>query len=138
MNPAAARPRAAGPPREPLSPRVERYIRAHLGDQALSARQIAAAHFISLRQLYYAWPGRDRSLAEWIISERLAAAATELAARPGPVAIAAVARRCGFASPAHFSRRFKDEYGVTPREWRRRGRGGSPAYADAPPHPEEK
>ncbi|WPO75461.1 helix-turn-helix transcriptional regulator [Streptomyces sp. KN37] len=33
--------------------------------------------------------------------------------------IAAVATRCGFSSPSHFSRRFRAEYGLTPSEWRR-------------------
>ncbi|MFH8803844.1 helix-turn-helix domain-containing protein [Streptomyces sp. NPDC017936] len=33
--------------------------------------------------------------------------------------VSAVAARCGFAGPSHFTRRFRAAYGVTPREWRR-------------------
>ena len=33
--------------------------------------------------------------------------------------IAATARACGFADPSHFTRRFKDAYGLPPREWQR-------------------
>jgi AraC-like DNA-binding protein len=32
--------------------------------------------------------------------------------------IAAVARRWGFADATHFARRFRDAYGLSPREWR--------------------
>ncbi|MGW0998993.1 AraC family transcriptional regulator [Streptomyces sp. NPDC002520] len=34
--------------------------------------------------------------------------------------VAAVAARCGFSSASHFSRRFHEAYGLTPRDWRRR------------------
>ena len=109
---------APSAPEESLPLRIELYIREHLGDPALTARQIAAAHFISVRQLYYLWSGRDCTLAEWIMSERLAAASRELAAPDRAVPITAVARRWGFTDAGHFSRRFKDKYDVTPRRWR--------------------
>jgi AraC-like DNA-binding protein len=109
---------AAGEPEESLPLRIEHYISEHLGDPALSAQQIAAAHFISVRQLYYLWSGRDCTLAEWIMSERLAAAARELASPRCSATVTAVARRWGFADPGHFSRRFKDKFHVTPRNWR--------------------
>ncbi len=32
-------------------------------------------------------------------------------------AVAAVAQRWGFVSPAHFSRAFRAFYGMSPREW---------------------
>jgi AraC-like DNA-binding protein len=114
---------------ESLPLRIELYIREHLGDPALSARQIAEAHFISVRQLYYLWSGRDCTLAEWIMSERLAAAGRELASPHRP-AISAVARRWGFADPTHFSHRFKAKYDVTPRSWRQlhlAAKAGTPA-----------
>ena len=103
---------------ESLPLRIERYIRERLGDPALSARQIAAEHYISVRQLYYLWSDRECSLAEWIMSERLAAASRELASPRGSSTITAVARRWGFTDATHFSRRFREKYGVAPREWR--------------------
>ncbi len=36
--------------------------------------------------------------------------------------VAAVAARCGFSSPSHFSRRFQAAYGVAPSGWRRQRR----------------
>jgi AraC-like DNA-binding protein len=52
---------------------------------------------------------------------RLHAAARELR-RPSAEhrTIEAVARRCGFADAAYFSRLFTRAYGVSPRQWRAR------------------
>ncbi|HEX6452329.1 MAG TPA: AraC family transcriptional regulator [Trebonia sp.] len=43
--------------------------------------------------------------------------------------MAAIARRWGFADSTHFSRRFRQAYGMSPREWRHACR--SPATATA-------
>lgn len=109
---------------EALPLRIERYILQHIGDPALSARQIAAEHYISVRQLYYLWSRRDRSLGEWIIAERLAGASRELAAPRSARTIASVASRWGFADPTHFARRFRERYGMSPREYREFHRAG--------------
>ena len=105
---------------ETLAVRIERWIVEHLGEPSLSAERIASAHFLSVRQLYYVWAARNgETLAEWIMSRRLERAARVLASTAShDAAIAAVARRCGFADPAHFTRRFRERYGVTPRDWR--------------------
>lgn len=103
---------------ETLPVRIERWILQHLCEPSLNAERIAAEHFLSVRQLYYVWASRSgETLAEWIMSQRLERAAQILVSAPGTT-IAAVARRCGFADPAHFARRFRERYGVTPREWR--------------------
>jgi AraC-like DNA-binding protein len=105
---------------ETLPVRIERWIMEHLGEPSLGAGQIAAAHFLSVRQLYNVWAARDgETLAGWIMSRRLERAARLLAAPASPAAtITDVARRCGFADAAHFSRRFRGRYGITPRDWR--------------------
>ncbi|WP_167762103.1 helix-turn-helix domain-containing protein [Blastococcus sp. CT_GayMR20] len=97
--------------------RVEQYVLEHLGDPSLSATQVAAAHYISVRQLYYLWSAHsDQGLAEWVMSQRLERASRQLAV--GREAITSVAHRYGFADATHFSRRFRERYGATPREWR--------------------
>ena len=108
---------------EALEVRIALYIDAHLGDRALTAARIAAAHDISLRHLYNLWSraGHDDTPAQWIIRRRLERARDLLSSTGSrPVSIAKVAEQTGFADASHFGRRFRGAYGVAPREWRRR------------------
>ena len=79
--------------------------------------RIAREHNISVRWLYDNWTG-ELSVVQWIIRERLELARRDLAG-PRKQSIARVARQCGFTDPAHFSRRFRETFGMSPREWRR-------------------
>ena len=54
-------------------------MREHLGDPGLDAETIAAAHHVSVRQLYKTCAKADLRLEQWIIDERLANAAEDLA-----------------------------------------------------------
>ena len=98
---------------------IKGYITEHLADPDLSAERIAQAMFISVRQLYKLWETEPGPLGQWIVERRLDAARQDLTSRRGRnQTIAAVARRWGFADSTHFSRRFRQAYGVSPREWR--------------------
>ncbi|OKI92955.1 AraC family transcriptional regulator [Streptomyces sp. CB02058] len=98
---------------------IRAYVRRHLTEPDLRPARIAAAHHISERHLYNLCAQAGFSLTRWIIEQRLEGAREELA-RPsgGGRTIAAVARRWGFSDPTHFSHRFKDAYGMSPRDWR--------------------
>ncbi|WP_328467818.1 helix-turn-helix domain-containing protein [Actinoplanes sp. NBC_00393] len=103
-----------------LLTRIRLYVRQHLTDPGLTPAQIAAAHNISLRHLYQICARADLSLEQWIIAERLQGARQELVRRASAHrSIAAIARGWGFRDPTHFTRRFKDRYGVSPSQWRR-------------------
>jgi AraC family transcriptional regulator, positive regulator of tynA and feaB len=107
--------------------RITLYIDDHLADPGLSAEQIAAAHSISLRQLYRVWARADHGvpLAEWTLRRRLERARAQLTDRaPAELTIAAIARGNGFANASHFSRQFRQAFEMTPREWRRVSREG--------------
>jgi AraC-like DNA-binding protein len=102
---------------EALVARIEAYVQQHLTDPGLSPASIAAAHQISVRQLYKLWSERELGLAEWIIRGRLEGARRDIA-KGGSPGIAAVGRRWGFTDPTHFGRLFRAAYGLSPREWR--------------------
>ncbi|MER7056886.1 helix-turn-helix domain-containing protein [Streptomyces sp. NPDC000351] len=110
---------ARAPSRATLSLRITQYIRAHLADPGLSAARIAAAHDISVRHLYAVLNRSGISLGDWIRTHRLAECRRELAGPNGRRrTIAATGRRWGFVDATHFSKMFKQAYGISPRAWR--------------------
>lgn len=115
---------------DPLRACIKQYIRQHLRDPALTPATIAEAHSISLRHLYNVWSDEQATLSRWIVQQRLAAVRDSLAdPRLAHRSIATIARGWCFPNPTHVARRFREEYGLTPREWRRtacRVDGGPP------------
>jgi AraC-like DNA-binding protein len=102
------------------------YARAHLTDADLGPQRMAAAHNVSLRRLYSEFAGAGMHLEQWLITERLELARAQLVSPAGRHrSIAGVARGCGFADPSHFARRFRQAYGLTPREWQRESASGT-------------
>ncbi|MFJ3877015.1 helix-turn-helix domain-containing protein [Streptomyces sp. NPDC090077] len=98
--------------------RVQEYVLLHLADPGLCPERIAAAHHVSVRYLHKLFHAGGTTVGRWILRERLERCRRDLArpARAVPT-VAAVARRWGFVSPAHFSRAFRAAYGMAPREW---------------------
>ncbi|MFD7658957.1 helix-turn-helix domain-containing protein [Actinosynnema sp. NPDC059797] len=118
-DPAVGRPVLA----DTLLTRVLAYAREHLTDPDLGAERLARAHHVSVRHVYQVCERAGISLEQWIITQRLEGARAALAS-PGSahLTIAAVAHRWGFTHATHFSRRFREAFGTTPREWRQRHR----------------
>ncbi|MGY2081871.1 helix-turn-helix domain-containing protein [Modestobacter sp. SYSU DS0657] len=110
-----------------LLTRIRIWVTQHLTDPDLDAARIAAAHAISVRQLYRLCSAAGFSLEQEVLGQRLEGARAELA-RPGDRAIAAVARSWGFGDPSHFSRRFRARFGMSPREWRRVSAGADAGH----------
>ncbi|MEU2281631.1 helix-turn-helix domain-containing protein [Streptomyces sp. NPDC013178] len=106
--------------------RIRAYIGRHLADPDLTPQTIARAHHISVRYLHKLFEGEGTTVGRWIRSRRLEASLRDLGHREATgLTIAAVARRWGFTSAAHFSRAFRAEYGISPREWRDTCRPGA-------------
>jgi AraC-like DNA-binding protein len=99
---------------------AQTFIAARLADPRLSAGRIAAALGVSERQLSRIFAGAGTSVPRAILDARLEAARQQLlspAASRTP--LGGVAAQLGFASQAHFSRRYKEKFGVSPLQDRR-------------------
>lgn len=99
--------------------RAEIFIAERLADPGLAAPAIAHALKMSVRHLNRLFATRQTTVSEWIWSQRLARAHDDLG-RGRCQSIAEVAFRWGFVNQGHFARRFKERYGITPTEHRRR------------------
>jgi AraC-like DNA-binding protein len=107
-------------PQALLAASVREYIEANLSDPLLCPASIAAAHFISTRHLHNVFHESGTTVASWIRSQRLDGSRRDLR---DPLhagkSVSAVAARWGFLDAAHFSRTFRDAFGMSPTDWRR-------------------
>lgn len=104
-----------------LRTRIDMFIDANLGRPDLGPQMIAAAHNVSMTTLKRLFRTGETPVAEVVRTRRLERCRTDLAdpgLRDRPVH--AIARRWGFCSTAHFSRLFRQQYGMPPNEYRMR------------------
>lgn len=99
--------------------RVESYVRRNLGDPGLGPDSVAAACGISVRYLHEILRDTNRTLGQWIRDQRLEACRAALADPACNRTVADVAYGWGFTDQAQFSRLFKAQFGVSPRDYRR-------------------
>lgn len=100
--------------------RIVRFVRENLSDSGLDANMIACGVNLSARHVYQLFDGEEKPLMRWVWSERLARCRRDLE-QPSlkSKSIGEIAFQWGFSNVSHFSRAFKAEFGVTPRELRR-------------------
>ncbi|MFD4661438.1 helix-turn-helix domain-containing protein [Kitasatospora sp. NPDC058444] len=98
--------------------RVKEHILRNLRDPDLSPAGIAEANFMSVRFLHKLFQQEDVTLGTWIRTQRLERCGRDLL-RPmaEELGVAGIARRWGFANSSHFSRAFREAYGVSPTDW---------------------
>ncbi|CAL9316550.1 helix-turn-helix domain-containing protein [Streptomyces sp. SudanB182_2057] len=100
--------------------RIKTFARARLNRAELSPGLLARSHNISLRYLQLLFQEENTSPALWIRNERLGRCRDDLAdPRAAHLTVANIAERWGLDSASHFSKLFRERYGLTPREWRR-------------------
>ncbi|SDP82041.1 AraC-type DNA-binding protein [Arthrobacter sp. ok909] len=101
------------------------FIAQRFRDPRLSAAQIAAAVGISERQLSPIFAGEGISVARFILNERLEAARRSASApNAARQPLGQLAASLGFSSQAHFSRAYKDRFGITPLQGRQYSAAG--------------
>jgi AraC-like DNA-binding protein len=102
-----------------LIARCKREALAGLGNPGLSPASVAAASFVSVRQLHRLFAAEGTTFGAYVREMRLARCRSELAdPKFLDRSIGAIAGRWGFTSPAHFTRAFKARYGASPRAFR--------------------
>ena len=110
---------APGPAADALVWRTRELIGRQLDDTALSPARLASQVRVSLRRLQEVFQSQGTTLSDCIWDARLEFARS-LLANPvhGRESISTLAYRAGFSDVAHFSRRFRQQFGVSPSEYR--------------------
>ncbi|WP_298172976.1 helix-turn-helix domain-containing protein [Novosphingobium sp.] len=116
----ATKPDAAVPSADSaLRRRVLGIVEAQLADPALRTLSLAAACGASVRTIQNLFASMGTTPSAYILERRLARAAERLGAAPD-ASITEVAFELGFNDSAYFARAFRQRFGVSPREWRRK------------------
>lgn len=106
--------------RTTLYDRILRYIDRRLEDSQLTPGEIADAHGISRRYLHLIFAQHGQTVSGWIRERRLLHCRDELERMGRKLSMTEIAHRYGYCDSAHFSRSFKQRFGVPPRQWRER------------------
>lgn len=88
------------------------WIEEHLPEPDLGPAGIAMAHHMSVRQVHRVFADLGITCRRYISRRRLERVRADLATSHLPVAT--IGLRWGFADPAHLSRAFKREFGISP------------------------
>lgn len=112
---------------------AKRFIEAHLKDPDLTPCRVAQALHISPRYLRMLFSGASESVSNYILRRRLEECAKQISSvlwRGHTITDIALA--WGFNSAAHFTRVFRDQYGLTPSRYRRTQLGADAVVPENP------
>jgi AraC family transcriptional regulator, positive regulator of tynA and feaB len=99
---------------------IKRYVETNLRDPDLTPGAVAKYFGVSPRYVRMIFAGENESLSGYILRRRLEESAQRLASVLwSGHTIAETASAWGFTSMAHFTRVFKEQFGLTPRQYRR-------------------
>jgi AraC family transcriptional regulator, positive regulator of tynA and feaB len=99
--------------------RIETFIEGHLAESTLGPVEVAAALGISVRHAHRLFAKKGCTIGDWIRQRRLERCRADLSApRLRKRTITDIAFGWGFSESAHFSRSFKQQFGICPRTFR--------------------
>ena len=102
--------------------RIQQTIETLLAEPDLSLGRVAEAEGVSPRYLQKLFAAAGESFTHYVRLRRLERCRLDLISpRYAEASISSLCYRWGFNGAAHFSRAFKEQYGVSPREFRRAG-----------------
>lgn len=100
--------------------KVFQLIEARLQEPGLNLAAIAAEYGISVRNLQKLFESSGQNFTSYLRQRRLERCRDDLAANlKHQLSISEICYRWGFSDPAYFSRTFRDQFGVSPREFRK-------------------
>ncbi len=102
--------------------RICQSIETMLGDPDLNLARVASEHGVSTRYLQKLFTNADMSFSQYLRTRRLERCRADLMSPlHSQLSISEICFRWGFNGSAHFSRVFRNEYGISPRDYRRGG-----------------
>jgi AraC family transcriptional activator of tynA and feaB len=119
---------------DPLTKRRQRllsFIDAHLGETDLDAASVAQELGVSARTIQITFANLGTTPSAYIQSCRVRRAARELERQGTGASVTAIALALGFNDASGFSRAFRREFGIAPRDYRR-GRRAAPRSTSLP------
>ncbi len=111
-------PRVETKPKKCLLANIKDYIETNLDDANLNPPELAKRFSISTRYLHLLFKEENFSVSRWIMERRLERCRRELVHSGNQKSITEIAFRWGFNDCAHFSRSFKNRFGLPPSEYR--------------------
>lgn len=107
------------PHKTPRLVQIKQFVHENLADNSLTIDRIAEELHLSKRHIHTIFAGQEQTLGRYIWQQRLEQCRQSLAdPRLAGYSINEIAVSWGFNSAAHFSRLFKQEYGVSPKSYR--------------------
>jgi acetamidase/formamidase/AraC-like DNA-binding protein len=106
--------------------RIAQTIEAHLHDAGLTLAGLSEAEGLSVRAVQKLFQAEQLNFSQYVRRRRLERTAQDLVdPAQSATLVADIAFRWGFSDPAHFSRAFREQYGVTPSVFRAQAEGTS-------------
>jgi len=106
-------------PEQQILLRARTFVQTNLGDDTLNRERVAKAVGVSIRRLNELFAKENSSISSFIRASRLEQVATDLIdPRFKTQTISELASKWGFGSFQHFSKLFRRNYGMSPKEFR--------------------